>query len=108
MKCPQCLSGNPPDAERCGCGYAFRTAGGKQPVQQTRRSNPLLGGLVGALIGGVARLVVALSFLHYVSHRGGWWRGAGEELSGLVIISAVVGLVAGGAGGATCRPTLGA
>jgi hypothetical protein len=60
------------------------------------------------LIGAVARLAVAVSFLVYVSHRAGSWWGGGHQPYGLIIISAVAGLIIGGAGGATCRPILGA
>ena len=60
--------------------------------------------------GGVLRFLVAVSFLYYVYHWGGPWWGKGEtELHEyrFTLVSAVIGLFAGGTGGATCRPVLG-
>jgi hypothetical protein len=79
----------------------------------------MLGGTVGAILGGVSRLAVALSFLYYVLNWGGpFFRQQGgvsfiDIVSGyerwpMLLLSTCLGLVAGGVGGATCRPLRGA
>jgi hypothetical protein len=72
----------------------------------------VVGGVVGAILGTVGRLAVAVSFLIYVSNWGGpFFRNEGRvNTTGLFVslISAGFGLVAGGIGGCTCRPLMGA
>lgn len=83
-------------------------------------TNPALGGAVGALIGAVGRLAVAVSFLYYVLNWGGTFfrQEGGVALGDLLapgsdkwpffLLSTGIGVAAGWSGGATCRPALGA
>lgn len=65
------------------------------------------GAKAGAVICAVARTVVALAFLFYVSRWGGkWWSGAGSMFFA-ALISGLIGLPIGALAGGTCRPILG-
>lgn len=66
------------------------------------------GAIAGAVICGIARTVVALGFLFYVSRWGGkWWDGAGSMFLAS-IISGIIGAGIGALAGSTCKPLLGA
>lgn len=66
------------------------------------------GAVAGAAVCAIARTVVALAFLFYVSRWGGrWWSGAGSMFLA-AIISGLIGLPIGALAGSTCRPFLGA
>ena len=73
------------------------------------RNSPAVTGLIAGLIAGaVARFIVAVAFLYYVSRWGGkWWGGATDMWLG-AFASALIGAGVGGLAGLTCRPIWGA
>jgi hypothetical protein len=79
-------------------------------------TRPLPGWLVGAFLGAAGRFLIAVSFIYYAFNWGGpFFRTEGGvslyvllRTGPLLLISAVLGLVAGGLGGVTRRPILGA
>jgi hypothetical protein len=90
---------------------------------KSNSTSPLLGGAVGAMIGGVGRFLVAVSFVYYMQ----WGKQGGPQAPGgvsffdvlfsvfsgqkgssIFFISASLGVVVGGIAGSTCRPILGA
>lgn len=89
-------------------------------VSATPASDPRRGALVGAAVGAAGRLAVALGFVYYVFNWGGpFFRqsegmsfgelpAASPAMAGTFLLSAGLGAFAGGVGGATCRPGLGA
>ncbi|MFO0906688.1 MAG: hypothetical protein U0939_27030 [Pirellulales bacterium] len=74
----------------------------------TNKQNRVVGATAGAAICSVARFVVALAFLYYVSYWGGpWWNGA-SDMWLAAFISALIGAPIGALAGSTCQPLLGA
>jgi hypothetical protein len=83
----------------------------------------LVGGCVGGVLGAAGRSTVIVLFVYYVSNWGGRFYDGDEEagatlgevltrflfgeLGGLLMISALLGLLIGGLSGATCRPLIG-
>ena len=68
-KCPNCGLINPPEAQRCDCGYDFRLGKvatsyltskdvlqGAREAQAQQEGNRILGVLFGRLLGGLFRL----------------------------------------------------
>jgi hypothetical protein len=93
-----------------------RTMPDEHGVSATPASDPRR----GALAGAAGRLAVAMGFVYYVFNWGGPFFRQNEGMSlgelltaspamaGTFLLSAGIGAFAGGVGGATCRPALGA
>jgi hypothetical protein len=81
-------------------------------MSNSRDSNALVdrrrGFLAGALLGASLRLLVEVSFVFYLIN----WGTGFDDMNGyaywLGLMSAVIGVLVGGAACATCRPKLGA
>jgi hypothetical protein len=82
-------------------------------------SRSLLGGGVGAGIGAVGRFLISVAFVYQLQNSGSslFHKPDGVTLAAMLttldnwaffLTSALVGLIIGGGGGATCRPLLGA
>jgi hypothetical protein len=77
---------------------------------QQRNQAAFVGAVAGAILGGIARFLVAISFVMYVHNWGsGWW---GPEIATeeyvLAAISGAIGIGIGALSGATCQPVAGA
>ena len=80
MDCPKCKLINPPSAERCDCGYDFKT-GTMQESYLTERDKQLSKPqIAGAILGTLVLVRVAFGLM----------RAAGEEHSGALLLLAMV------------------